>query len=138
MLFQIPKIPEILFKAKGFYILKRLLKDIKVKGGEMSEKEIQSYIQCFNRQRGMSGISYYRAAFRASILGRCQPEAKVTSPTLVLWGIDDLALHIDLTKHFKEYVEKGKLKIKLFADTGHFIQKEIQEIISNHILEFIQ
>ncbi|MHA1149242.1 MAG: alpha/beta fold hydrolase [Promethearchaeota archaeon] len=138
MLFQIPKLPELLFKTKDFSILKKILKDIKVKGGEMSKKEIQTYIKCFNRRRGMSGINYYRAAFRDSILKRYLPKVKVQTPTLVLWGVDDLALHIDLVRHFDKYIEKEKLNIKLFAGTGHFIQQEMPEIVSKQILTFIQ
>lgn len=138
ILFQIPILPELLFKAKGFYILKRLLKDIRVKGGEMSEKEILIYLKCFNRPRGMSGIHYYRAAFRDFLLKKYHPLSKVQVPTLVLWGTDDLALHLDLTKQFHEYVEAGKLKISLFDTVGHFIQQEIPEQVSKHILEFIK
>ena len=75
----------------------------------MSEKEIETYIRCFNRRRGMIGINYYRSAFRNSLLGICQPKSKVKSPTLVLWGEDDLALHIDLIKHFNKYVDELEL-----------------------------
>ena len=136
LLFQLPLIPEKLLTVKNCMVLKRLLKTINIK---MSNEEIEEYIKCFNRPRGMSGINYYRAAFRQVLLGRGEPpkSLKVQCPTLVLWGTDDLALSVGLTHYFHEYVKDNNLKIKYFEGVGHFIQQEIPKKVVNEILNFI-
>jgi len=139
-MFQLPLIPEMLFKAKNYVVLRRLLKAIRYRETQQTQKDIEEYIKCFNRSRGMSGINYYRAAFRDAILGRAKPkpDLKVKCLTLVLWGTKDLALHIRLTYHFHEYVEENKLKIKYFPGVGHFIQQEIPSKVAENILNFIK
>jgi len=138
-LFQIPFIPEKLFQAGNFAILRKLLKNINFEGKTISKSEIQEYIQCFNRPRGFSGINYYRAAFRDFLSGRLQVPSnlKVKCPTLVLWGIKDFALSIGLTHYFHEYVEKNMLIIKYFDEVGHFIQQEKPKKVAKEILNFI-
>jgi pimeloyl-ACP methyl ester carboxylesterase len=139
LLFQLPIIPEKLLQVKNFALLRRLLNSINIGDKKMQDDEIKEYIKCFNRPRGLSGINYYRAAFRDAILGRAQPpqNLKVKCPTLVLWGTKDLALHVSLTHFFPEYVEGKKLKIKYFQGIGHFIQQEIPAKVANEILKFI-
>ena len=70
LFFQIPLIPELLFKAKNCALLSRLLKTINIEDKPMNDKDIDNYINCFNRPRGFSGINYYRAAFRDSLRNR--------------------------------------------------------------------
>ena len=137
MLFQIPKIPEIFLKLNHFSFLQRILKSIQVKGDQMSETEMSNYLQCFNRPRGLSGINYYRAAFRDMIRKRFIPKIKVQCPTLILWGARDFALDISLTPDFEKYVEPNLMKKVLFPNAGHFIQQEIPEEIARHILNFL-
>jgi len=139
ILFQLPFLPEKLLTIKNFYVLKKILYSIKVQNKRMSDQEIQNYLKCFNRSRGFSGINYYRAAFREAILGRSKPpeQLKVKSPTLVLWGVKDFALHVNLTAFFPQYVENEKLTIKYFKNNGHFIQQEIPNKVAEEILQFI-
>jgi pimeloyl-ACP methyl ester carboxylesterase len=139
LLFQLPLLPEKLLSVKNFTVLKRLLYSIKIKNKKMSNEEIAEYIKCFNRKRGLSGINYYRAAFRDSLLGRAQPpeSLKVKCPTLVLWGTKDLALNVGLTHFFHEYVEENKLVLKYFSGIGHFIQQEIPKKVAEEIINFI-
>lgn len=136
-MFQIWKIPEKLFTLNNFAMLRAMQKRIKGEHGQTTPEEIDAYVKCFNRPRGLSGINYYRAAFRDSIRGRSDPMKKVQCPTLVLWGTKDFALHTSLTFYFKDYVEKNKLKIKYFPGVGHFTPVEIPTKIANEILEWI-
>jgi len=138
-LFQLPLIPETLLSVKNCILLKKLLNTIEIRKGGMSDEEIAEYIKCFDRPRGLSGINYYRAAFRELISRKPQPpkSLKVKAPTLVLWGADDLALNVGLTHYFHEYVEDNKLKIKYFKEVGHFIQQEIPKKVVEEILDFI-
>jgi pimeloyl-ACP methyl ester carboxylesterase len=136
--FQLPLIPERFFRLNNFKMLRIMQKSIKTEKGMVSNEEIKEYIKCFNQPRGLSGINYYRAAFRDAMRGRLDPKRKVQCPTLVLWGTKDFALHTNLTLYFKEYVHQKKdLRIKYFKGVGHFTPEEIPTKIAEEILDFV-
>ncbi len=83
-MFQIPIIPELMFRMNNSKLIRVLYRRIKVNGKPMKEDDILHYIKCFQTHRGASGINYYRAAFRDALRGRLVPRRKVQCPTLVL------------------------------------------------------
>ena len=136
-LFQIPILPELMFKMKNSNLIRNLYKRIKVNGVHIDEVEIGQYVKCFQKKRGASGINYYRAAFRDVLRRRLALCDNVQCPTLVLWGTKDFALHINLTRYFHEYVKKGLLKIQYFHGVSHFIQQEQPALVADEILKFL-
>ncbi len=137
-LFQLPRLPEFLFKLKNCALLRQTYKRVNpYKMDAIPDSEMDEYVKCFSQFRGMSGINYYRAAFRDSIRKRVTPSSKVRCPTLVLWGVNDFALHVNLTHYFKDYVDGQNLKL-LYYPAGHFIQLEIPVTIAKKIITFMK
>ena len=125
-----------MFSLKNCALLRQTYKRVNpYKMDVIPNSKMEEYVKCFSQFRGMSGINYYRAAFRDSIRKRVTSRSKVRCPTLVLWGVNDFALHVNLTHYFKDYVEGQNLKL-LYYPASHFIQLEIPITISKKIITF--
>ena len=136
-MFQLPIIPELMFRMNNSKLIRILYKRIKVNGKPMDNEDVEQYVRSVQTHRGASGINYYRAAFRDALRRRLSPRKKVQCPTLVLWGTKDFALHINLTKYLHEYVKKGLFKIKYLKNAGHFIQQEKPKAVAEEIINFL-
>lgn len=137
-LFQIPYLPEIFLGINNFAFIRNIYENI---GDHISEHEIRSYVDCFNRPRGLSGINYYRSSVREMVNPSflSQGFKRVNCDTLILWGVKDWALHFNLTRYFPYYVDKNyKLIIRYFKHAGHFVHQEQPLAVANRIIEFIQ
>jgi pimeloyl-ACP methyl ester carboxylesterase len=60
---------------------------------------------------------------------------RVTAPTLLIWGEDDVALGKDLTYGTEDYVDT--LQVNYLPNTSHWVQQEEPEIVNRLILEHL-
>ena len=93
--------------------------------------------------RAKAMIGWYRAAIRAGLRsGRSRAEhdrsyATITSPTLLVWGMDDRALgYEDVVPGTDRYVER--LEIQTIPNCGHFVQQEQPDEINRRVLAFLR
>jgi len=56
-------------------------------------------------------------------------------PTLLVWGEQDVALSIELTKGLEKWV--SNIQVQRIADSGHWVQQEQPELVNRYILEFL-
>ena len=64
------------------------------------------------------------------------PFPKIKSPTLVIWGEDDIFLGKELTENTKEYIE-APFSMKLISNCGHWVQQEAPDEVNQIISEFL-
>jgi pimeloyl-ACP methyl ester carboxylesterase len=86
-------------------------------------------------------VSWYRTAIRAGLRGgRAAASATprtIAAPTLLLWGMEDLALgYQDVVPGTERYV--SRLEIQTIANCGHFVQQEQPEEVNRRLLEFLE
>src|SRR6185312_6059259 len=84
-------------------------------------------------------INYYRATFRGTFRRQSrstsQPNTRISTPTLLIWGEQDVALGIDLTVDLEQWVPN--IHIQRLPDSGHWVQQEKPDTVNTLILEFL-
>ena len=123
--FKKPILPELYFKIFGY----KYLKDIWRKSSTL-EKE--KYLEVF-KQRGAlkSSLNWYRANINNSnkLIGN------IDTPTLILYGIKDMAIGEKSVDESAKYL-KGEYNIEKL-DVGHWLIQESFESVSNSILKHL-
>jgi epoxide hydrolase 4 len=80
-------------------------------------------------------INYYRAAARA-VFGRGQRWAKISCPFLLIWGVRDSALGVELTEGMERFFE-GSIQKEYFPDAGHWVHDQEPERVLELLREFL-
>jgi len=123
--FKKPILPELYFKIFGY----KYLKDIWRKSSKL---EIEKYLEVF-KQRGAlkSSLNWYRANINNSnnMIGN------IDTPTLIIYGIKDMAIGEKSVDESAKYL-KGEYKIEKL-DVGHWLIQESFESVSNSILKHL-
>ncbi|MAE96274.1 MAG: epoxide hydrolase [Deltaproteobacteria bacterium] len=132
LFFQLPWIPEWLLRRKKGAMVARGFR----KGGQRPEnypdEVLEVYRENVMRPGGASAmVHYYRALLRA---GRPEPLPPIETPTLMVWGINDIALGRELTVGTGEKVEDLTLR---FVDASHWVQQDEPEVVNGMIEAFL-
>lgn len=127
--FQLPFLPETFLKTE------RAMKTVfaSAKPGALSADDLRTYIEQARAPGGARAmINYYRASARFG--GKKLP--KVTVPTLVLWGDNDVALGPEVIARLDERVET--LKIEHFPNASHWVIEDEPEAAHEAIVRFLK
>jgi pimeloyl-ACP methyl ester carboxylesterase len=132
--FQIPWLPEFLLGLGNSNGLARLLR---VSGHEatFTDEDIAQYRQAWGQPGALTGmLNWYRAVFRDR--GPRTPKAKIKTPTLIIWGEQDVALQVAMARESLEYCENGRLE--LIPDATHWVQHDAAEKVNKLLLDFLK
>jgi pimeloyl-ACP methyl ester carboxylesterase len=134
--FQLPALPEWLFRAGDFALPDRALRHGPARPGAFTDEDIRRYKEALARPGAVTaGINYYRAAFRHFGQVRRRVAGRVAAPTLLIWGDRDPYLGPRLTEGLGEWVPN--LQIERIADAGHWVQNEAPERVNRLLVEFL-
>ena len=140
LFFQIPWLPEALLRARDFAILKRSMRASSVQKSAFSDEDLAHFRAAFRNPYSITAaINYYRALFRENVRNRQNPEwmeRKISAPTMVIWGEQDVALRKELTFGMKELFS-GPFEIHYVPDSGHWVQQEKPELVNDYVLKFL-
>ena len=127
-LFQLPKIPELLFEKLPKIGLGLL------KNSGMTEQQLQDFQKEIVQEKRLSAaLNWYRALPFSSNKNLTQP---VTVPTLFIWGKHDSAIG-EKSVQLNKYYVKAPYK-EIIMDATHWIPVQNAKELSQHILESIQ
>ncbi len=138
--FQLPWLPEALFRADNFRVLRTVMRDSAVQKQAFSDEDLRYLLDTFapRRYTVTAAINYYRAMFRSSIVHPPQWFSnKIAAPTRLIWGEQDFALGKELT-YGMEGLFTGPFTIKYIPDSGHWVQQEKPELVNQYMREFLQ
>ena len=107
------------------------------KPGSFTEADIEQSRQAWSRKGAMkSMINWYRAAFRGSLRSPWNPakivSRRVSVPTLILWGKNDVALSYQMAQPSVDLCDDGRLVT--FEHATHWVQHDEAEAVSQHLL----
>lgn len=125
--FQLPWLPETLWRAADFAMLRRVLRT----GPARTAEEEARYVEALSPPGALrAALNYYRAAVRYS-RPRVHP---IDQPTLLIWGERDPFLVPALTRGLERWVRD--LRVERFPHATHWIQHEEPGAVSGLIASF--
>ncbi len=133
--FQLPKLPEYLLTRNNAEAIEKLMHKSFVDKTRISQYDIEVYRKNALRPDGMNAmLNWYRAAFRAL---RTNANFKIIEiPTLLIWGEQDSALGINLSKGTEKYVKDFTLQY--IPDAGHFVQEDNPKRTNELLLAWLE
>jgi pimeloyl-ACP methyl ester carboxylesterase len=130
--FQLPWLPEWAFTRDGSKSVKDALRRSAKRPDTFTEADLDEYARAFSAPgAATAAINYYRAAARSRV-----PRDKIAAPTLVIWGEDDFALGIELTRGMDELFVTPP-RIEYLADTSHWVMEERPDEVNRLLLDFL-
>jgi pimeloyl-ACP methyl ester carboxylesterase len=157
--FQIPWLPETLLGLNGAWPVANAIRSSAIRKDAITDEDLARVREAASRPGALhAAINYYRAVFRsdeaqaglppwlrrfihgdaAPVATRPRPEdwPKVTSPTLLIWGEQDVALRKELTLGL-ERVVSAPFEVKYIPDSGHWVQQEAADEVNRLLLAFL-
>lgn len=135
--FQLPAVPEAILSRNDYQGFAQLLQR-SGKPDTFSDVDIAKYREAW-RQPGAitSMINWYRAMTRGDGGGSLNPDkTRITMPTLILWGEQDVALEKGLAQQSVDLCDDGELIY--FPNATHWIQHDEAAAVNEAIIEFVQ
>jgi pimeloyl-ACP methyl ester carboxylesterase len=127
--FLFPFIPEIIIRRNNFEKFRKLWK-------HSSPEELDNYLTVFGRKHTLTAaLNYYRANFRG---GNKWPIGEITTPTLLIWGKNDLAIGAAAVANNPKYM-KGDYTF-LALEGGHWLMQtnypEVEKVVVEHVTKY--
>jgi epoxide hydrolase 4 len=135
--FQIPWLPEYVLLRNNANEVGRMLRGAALQKSVFPPEVTAKFQEAMSKPGAMTAaLNYYRQLFRRLPTSSRDPRVRVTAPTLLIWGEQDIALGIKLTTGLEQWV--GDLEIKRIPDSGHWVQQEQPEKVNQFMLDFLQ
>lgn len=133
-LFQLPWIPEALFRKNNFELMRSSVQGTALKG-TFSDAQMQEYIEYWDKPGVLTSIiNWYRAAFRE------QPKPRLASvpvPVTIIWGRKDSFLDEELAEMSREYADKLE-NLHYLDEATHWLAHEKPDEVNQLILNAVQ
>ncbi len=134
--FQIPWLPEYLLLRNNANEIGRMLRGAAMQKSVFPPEITAKFQQAMSKPGAMTAaLNYYRQLFRHLPRSTTNRAVKVSAPTLLIWGEQDIALGIELTTGLEQWVDN--LEIKRIPDSGHWVQQEQPEKVNQYMLDFL-
>ncbi len=134
--FQLPRLPEALFRAGRYASLRRALRREPTRAGAFGREEVRRYVEAIDRPGALTaGMNYYRAALCRNPWRAVREARPVGCPTLVVWGAKDRHLSTRLTEGLERWAPD--LRIERLADASHWVQRDAPERLNELLVGFL-
>jgi epoxide hydrolase 4 len=133
LFFQLPWLPEMILRADNWRLAANGLCRTSKKNA-FTDEDIEKYKEAWSQPGAITAmLNWYRAA----VWHRPQVtiDMRVRVRTLMLWGVNDVALSRRMARPSLDYCEEGNLIF--FPDATHWVQREEADEINRHLLEFV-
>ena len=138
LFFQLPFIPELLMGRDNGHVLARMMRDTASHPERFDNTVLQTLAENIGRPGGLSAmINYYRAllfgggARRQARIGY----PKIQTPTLMLWGEQDMALEKSCTYGTDTYV--SELTVRYLPGVSHWAQQDDPDTVNAMLTAFL-
>jgi pimeloyl-ACP methyl ester carboxylesterase len=133
--FQIPQLPELLIQLNDYWALEQGFRGMAINKACFTDADIKAYKDAFAKPGAMTAaINYYRRNL-------LQPEmverewSVLETPTLMIWGEDDIPLGKELTYGTEQYVRD--LQLRYIPNCSHWVQQEQPTLVNQYMREFL-
>ncbi len=129
--FQLPKIPEALFRAGDYRAIREAFVGSAVDKSRFPDDVLEVYRAAAAQPGALTAmLNYYRAMVRG---GGGERQRKlgfpmIATPTLMIWGEEDVALTKETTFGTDKYVDD--LTLRYLPGVSHWVQQEAPEMVN--------
>jgi epoxide hydrolase 4 len=137
--FQLPWLPEFILSRDHAGAIAQMLTSTALQKSAFPPEVLERYRIAMSRPGTLTAaLNYYRAMFRRplSTARLSTGDVRIAAATLLIWGVHDVALDINLTKDLEQWVPD--IRVRLVPDSGHWVQQEKPELVNEMMLEFLQ
>lgn len=135
--FQLPWLPEFGVRLSLRRFVERTFRGMAVRKEAFPDEDLQQYVEALKKPGALTAaINYYRAGFRDFLRHGERQFPQITSPTLLIWGEEDVALGKELTSNMEPYFT-SRFEIKYIPNCSHWVQQEQPELVNQYLLEFL-
>lgn len=132
--FQVPKLSEWAYSTANWRGLRWLI-DTSNREDTFTQANIDRYKQAWAQPGAFTGmLNWYRALFRRDVAD--PPSHTVASPTMLIWGVQDPYLGVEMARDSMEYCSHGRLE--LIDDATHWVQHEVPGRVNDLLLDFLE
>lgn len=135
--YQTPMIPELLFKANDFGLLKKVFttKPMGLINTEnMTPNDMEVFLYTFSQEgTPTAAINYYRALMRYS---RYDLQKRITVPVLIVWGCQDGAIGEELADGSLKFCDD--VRLKKIRNASHWVQQDAPDEANRYMEDFLQ
>lgn len=136
--FQIPRIPEWLLSMRNYNTMLRMMKNSSLPDA-FNDEYLNALREAWSQPGALRGmINWYRAMFRAGVRGGESGRGKlrITVPTLILWGEQDIALEKHLAEASAAICDDAQ--VIFFPDATHWVQHDKPNEVNEHLANFFK
>ena len=131
--FQIPWLPEYSLRKNDWRNTVRAMRG-SGKIHTFTNEDILKYKGAWSQPGALTAmINWYRAAWRHWL--KLRGDLCVKVPTLMIWGMNDVALSHRMARPSLDYCDDGKLVF--FEDATHWVQHDEAEDVTQCLLDFL-
>ena len=131
--FQLPWLPEALMRAQDWRAMVRALHD-SGKTHTFTDEDMEKYKEAWSQPGALTAmLNWYRAAVRFQMPE--MKDARIRIPTLMMWGMKDVALSHRLARPSMDYCDEGNLI--LFPEATHWVQLDEADSVNHYLADFL-
>ena len=120
-------------RARDWHRMIKALQD-SGKAHTFTSEDIEKYKEAWSQPGAITTmLNWYRAAVRYPLT--LPDEQCVRVPTLMMWGMNDVALTHRLARPSMDYCKEGSLIF--FPEATHWVQRDEADEVNRHLLEFV-
>jgi pimeloyl-ACP methyl ester carboxylesterase len=133
LFFQLPWLPETILGMDNWKVAANSI-CTSARPNAFTNEDIEKYKEAWSQPGAMTAmLNWYRAAvwYPPQLIN----DLRVSVRTLILWGVNDIALSRRMARPSLDYCEDGNLIF--FPEATHWVQHEEAEEVNRRLLEFI-
>ena len=135
-LVQVPGLAEAILGARHGAFVARMFRRSTVDPSAFSDADLAAYRRAATRPGALPAmLAYYRALRRSLPREREVAARRVMAPTLVVWGMRDVALVTELTEGLEHWAPN--VRVERIPDAGHWAQHEQPDLVNRLLLDFL-
>ncbi len=135
--FQLPGLPERVFRQRDFEALEKSLRGSTTEPNVFNDEEIAEYKKAWSQPGTITAmLNYYRANIIKRLFGKGGLPKKIDVPTLFIYGEKDKAVLPQTVAGVGDVVS-GPFTEHRIANSGHWVQQEARDEVTTVLRKFL-
>ena len=137
LFFQLPWLPEAAIRANGYQLIEEVFRGTAIDKTRFTDDDIRIFKSAIAAPgAATAALNYYRALLQQGTRGMFHgTRMRVSAPTLMVWGENDVALGKELTYGTDRFVPD--LHIHYIPNCSHWVQQERPDEVNRYLVEFL-